>query len=95
MYREKIANSIFSKLNMTEEDAKFVVNISEADNMEHNIAFLQKKTALSIFFLAKELEASSKSSNINSTRMFWLTLIIGLFGLVQIVDLILKIIKII
>jgi len=44
----------------SEELEKFINSIAEADNQNHNLAFLSKKQAFSIIYLAKQIEESSK-----------------------------------
>lgn len=81
---------LFKDLSITDEEKGFVESILGIDNSAHNTTVMQRKVAISVLFLAKQIEASSKSNDKNAKRMFCLTLVIGLLGTVQLVELILK-----
>jgi len=49
-----------SSSGISEELEKFINDIAGADNANHNLAFLSKKQAFSILYLAKQIEESSK-----------------------------------
>lgn len=85
-----IENSIFKNLELSDEEIKYLTQIATADNMEHNIAFINKKIATSVFFLAKEIEASNKSNSKSANRMVWLTVAIAAASVLQIIELALK-----
>ena len=89
-YEEILEKSIYKHVPMTEEDLNFVSGIADADNQPHNVPYLQKKTANAIFYLAKRIEESDKANQKNANKMFWLTLVIGFFSILQLIELILK-----
>jgi hypothetical protein len=82
--------NIYDKFEMSPEEIDFIERTVEADNDNHNLAFIGKKIVFSTFYLAKQIESSSKSNDTHSNRMFWLTIVIGLFSAVQVVELLLK-----
>lgn len=87
--------NIFDSFKMSNEETQFINNVAEADNMNHNLAFIEKKQFFSTFYLAKQIEASGKSNDKHSKRMFWLTVAIVVFSAVQFVELILKLLNVI
>lgn len=87
---------LFNNLDTTNEEIDYINSVLNIDaSNEKNTIYLQRKVSLSILFLAKQIEASSKSNDRNAKRMYWLTLVLGAFGLVQLAELILKLYRII
>jgi hypothetical protein len=76
-----------SSSGFSEEEEKFINSIAEADNENHNLAFLNKKQAISTIYLAKQIEESSKliiesnerlskSTEKQAKALNWLTLLL-------------------
>lgn len=83
--------NIFEKFNkgnnLTNEEKDF---ISTVDAGTQNPDFYQAHSILANFYLAKQIEAASKSSDKSSKAMAWLTAVIALFTLCQVVIAIIK-----
>lgn len=80
---------LFSNVDLTDEEYKFIKSILEIDG-NANQNYSQRKIVLSIFHLSKNIEKSSESNDKHSSKMFWLTLALVFFGLIQVIELILK-----
>lgn len=87
-YRVKM----FDKFNSSKEEKEFIegVHLGVFNSKDHVRDFYEGHSILANYYLAKQIEAASKSSDKSSNRMFWLTLVIVAFGAVQIADLVLK-----
>lgn len=89
-YRDKV----FQQFEVTESEKEFIENVKASCNPQFNDRLNVAHGVLTNLYLAKQIEAASKSNDKSSSRMFWLTLVIGVFGAVQLVELILKLLGI-
>lgn len=77
---------LFKSVNLNDEEKAYINSVLDIDNQEHNMTVLQKKTAFSILYLAKQIEASSKSNDRHSKAMKWLTFALLIASAVQAVS---------
>lgn len=75
--------NMFNKFKKTQDEQEFIENVdaSGAGPMDSSSVH----TVLAIYYLAKQIEASSESNDRSSNRMFWLTIVIGFFAACQVI----------
>ena len=74
---------MFNIFNMTNDEKDFVANVDASGGM--NMDSAQVHSILSNFFLAKQIEASSKSSDRHSLALNIFTSVLAAVGVVQVV----------
>lgn len=69
---------------VSKEEEVFLENVlaSRNDNFNHRV--LEANNVFATFYLAKQMELSSKSNDKNAIRMFWLTIAIAFLGACQV-----------
>ncbi len=79
---------MFNKFPMTKDEIDFVKNVDASGGM--NMSSFEVHNILANYYLAKQIEASSISNDKSSRKMFWLTMVIGVFGVAQVIELVFK-----
>ncbi len=79
--------NLFDGFELNEGQREFEKNIlTDSKVLENQIAYTQKTQVIATLILAKGIEKSTKSNDKSSKRMFWLTVILAVCAILQVLQ---------